>query len=296
MQQDRVYSYSFFAQNQTSVYALYVMEIGKQRCFANQQWGPEERAYYQFLHVISGKGEISIGKRKYPASANDVFLFFPNDKITYQSDLNEPLEYAWVGFHGNDTSMLIGQTGFNRLRPCVNVSESENLIRYLEQMYENRGQQPENAVSMCGYMYLYLAGLLHFSNTSINLDDASKIIIERAVAYIVHHYPERFSEDDLAKHISVSKSWLYRTFVRYMGIPPVKYISEYRIEQSAVLLLDPSQTIVSIAYAVGFHDPFYYSKVFKQVKGMTPTEYRVRYAKQPEPSKRIPAPQTPDGF
>lgn len=54
MQDDRVYSHSFFSPNQSSIYALYVVETGIQRCFAGQQWGPESREYFRFFPEREG--------------------------------------------------------------------------------------------------------------------------------------------------------------------------------------------------------------------------------------------------
>ena len=119
MQDDRVYSHSFFSPNQSSIYARYVEETGIQRCFAGQQWGPESREYFILLQVLSGKGRIQIGQKTYPAVPNDVFLFYPGDHVCYYSDQSAPLEYTWVGFKGGDAQMLLAQTEFSHLKPML---------------------------------------------------------------------------------------------------------------------------------------------------------------------------------
>ena len=276
MPSDLVYCYSFLSQNQVSIYALYVMESGKQRCLANQNWGPERRPYYLFMQIISGQGEITIGKHQYSVRANDVLLTWPNDAVSFHSSLEAPLEYAWVGFKGNDSAMLLAQTNLSRLNPLINIPQSEKMIAYMEEIYQHRGHQSENATSMNGYLYLYLSELIHAKYAGLPVNDSAKAVIEQAVSYIVTHYSQKITETQLAQSVSVSRSWLYRSFVRYLGASPMRYINEYRVEQAGILLRDPSVSIANVARAVGFSDPFYFSKVFKKLKGVSPSEYRAQ--------------------
>lgn len=274
MSSNQVYSHSFFSQNQTSIYALYVEEAGVQRCFPGQHWGPESREYYQLVQVLSGRGTICIGKRELSISTNDVILLYPMDHVSYQSDLEKPLEYTWVGFKGSDTQMLLSQSEFSRFRPLVHIDGDEPFSRNLTQLYACHGNRPTNSVEMIGYLYLFFSELLQSAAAHHVQNDSAQSVIELAVAYIVKNYANPISLQQLADAVSVSPSWLYRSFIRYMNISPMRYLSEYRIEQSVVLLLNDSMSISSVAYAVGFRDPFYYSKAFKMIKKCSPTVFR----------------------
>ena len=160
MQDDRVYSHSFFSPNQSSIYALYVEETGIQRCFAGQQWGPESREYFILLQVLSGKGRIQIGQKTYPAVPNDVFLFYPGDHVCYYSDQSAPLEYTWVGFKGGDAQMLLAQTEFSHLKPMLHFPGDVPFSNDLQELYTYHGSRAVDSVRMIACLYRFFGDLL----------------------------------------------------------------------------------------------------------------------------------------
>ena len=174
MQDDRVYSHSFFSPNQSSIYALYVEETGIQRCFAGQQWGPESREYFILLQVLSGKGRIQIGQKTYPAVPNDVFLFYPGDHVCYYSDQSAPLEYTWVGFKGGDAQMLLAQTEFSHLKPMLHFPGDVPFSNDLQELYTYHGSRAVDSVRMIACLYRFFGDLLEGAQKNkIKTDDAS---------------------------------------------------------------------------------------------------------------------------
>ena len=274
MQNDLVYSHSFFAQNQVSIYALYVEETGAQRCFLGQCSGPESREYYLLLQVLAGNGHIVIGKHSYSVSMNDVILFYPGDHVSFLSDGEVPLEYAWVGFKGGDAQMLLAQTDFSRQRPLIHFAGDKPFSQNLLALYNCHGYHAPDSVNMTAYLYLFFGELMQGSRSKRLKSDSVQSLLEAAIDYITQNYHEPLTLTQLADAVNASSSWLYRSFIRYMQISPMRYLCEYRIERSLYLLQDNSMSISSVAYAVGFHDPFYFSKVFKSVKNCSPTVYR----------------------
>ena len=63
-------------------------------------------------------------------------------------------------------------------------------------------------------------------------------------------------------------------FLKNIGLSPVEFLREMRIKKAAQLILADEGNMAQIAYQVGFNDSHYFSKCFKQVYGVTPTEYK----------------------
>ncbi|MEM9917487.1 MAG: hybrid sensor histidine kinase/response regulator transcription factor, partial [Bacteroidota bacterium] len=78
----------------------------------------------------------------------------------------------------------------------------------------------------------------------------------------------------LSKLMGLSHTQLHRKLVALTGLPPVKYIRSLRLEQAKLLLKDPSKNISDVAYATGFSDPAYFSRIFKKETGQAPSAYR----------------------
>lgn len=83
-----------------------------------------------------------------------------------------------------------------------------------------------------------------------------------------------FSVEMLSEDLFVSTANLYRKLKALTGMSPNQYIRAFRLSSAKILLQDPNHTIADIAYATGFTDPDYFSRLFKKETGVTPSEYR----------------------
>lgn len=99
-------------------------------------------------------------------------------------------------------------------------------------------------------------------------------ILERILAHLDTHYQEELSRTELANLGYVSPDYLSRLFKKHTGKSLAQYITQKRIDAAASLLLTTRMPVNSIAMQVGFSSFAYFSKVFKDVHGMTPVEYR----------------------
>lgn len=101
--------------------------------------------------------------------------------------------------------------------------------------------------------------------------------INDAVRYIHEHFAELISEEDVAAYSNVSSTYLSKLFKEEMGIGFKDYLTNVRLEESEKLLADTNLSIREIAVAVGYPDEKYFSKLFKKLTGIKPTEYRKIY-------------------
>jgi transcriptional regulator GlxA family with amidase domain len=89
-----------------------------------------------------------------------------------------------------------------------------------------------------------------------------------------------FSVEELSRQMSLSRVSLYKRLLTLTGKTPVDCIRTIRLKR-AVQLLEKSQlSIASVAYEVGFNNPTYFSKVFKEEYGTLPSEYVNEYRKR----------------
>ena len=102
----------------------------------------------------------------------------------------------------------------------------------------------------------------------------SETNFKKALLYINENYAKQITLEDLASYANLSKSQIDRVFMNNMGMPPMKYITQLRINKSLRMLLDSDYPISEIALNVGFNDFSYFSKCFKETIHMSPRDYR----------------------
>lgn len=94
--------------------------------------------------------------------------------------------------------------------------------------------------------------------------------------YIELHYDEKLSTATLARAAHCSVSYINHAFKNFTGVSVSRFIAETRIRHAKKLLADDRFTIKAVALGVGYDDTNYFSVVFREITGMTPTEWRRR--------------------
>lgn len=269
----QAYKLSFKNQFRTMA-SLTVYRTGRQQCEANFTRGQEIRDFYLIHYIIKGSGTYILNGTSYPVKTGEAFLIYPNMPINYIADAHDPWEFCWVGFNGTDARLLLNATGFSPHMPVVAVSKPEKMLELLTDIYQVRGNLPHEIIMMTAKLYAFLAFLIEESNVGLSGKTRSGAEhVQRACDYIAAHYSSSISVEDVAAHLGICRSQLYRIFKQNTSISPQKYLTEFRLRQACTLMNKRSMSVKEIAYSVGFDDPLYFSTVFKASLGQTPTQY-----------------------
>lgn len=95
-----------------------------------------------------------------------------------------------------------------------------------------------------------------------------------AVAYIARHFDQSLRRGALADLCHLSPSEFSRAFTREHGTTFEHFLLEYRVAKARDFLAEPQMTISQAAYAAGFSDASYFSRVFRQLAGVTASQYQ----------------------
>ncbi|MCR4629063.1 MAG: response regulator [Clostridium sp.] len=98
-------------------------------------------------------------------------------------------------------------------------------------------------------------------------------LCRRAQNFLKENYAEDFSLEELSRQLGISQSYLSRSFKKEIGENLIDYLTRIRTDAAGDLLKSGMRT-ADVAVAVGIPDPKYFSRVFKKVKGMSPSDYR----------------------
>lgn len=97
--------------------------------------------------------------------------------------------------------------------------------------------------------------------------------LKRAIFYIRGNYEKPLQLADAAEACGVSSGYLSRLFGDQLGLSFIDYLTQVRMRVAEDLLVENKLPIKEIAYAVGYQDPNYFSRIFKRQKGIAPTSY-----------------------
>ncbi|MGI6777596.1 MAG: response regulator [Acetivibrionales bacterium] len=99
-------------------------------------------------------------------------------------------------------------------------------------------------------------------------------IIQKSIEYIRNNYMNNISLTDVANYADVSKNYLSSLFKQEIGMNFSVYLLNYRIEKAKELLMKGNMKLYEIADLIGFENPYYFSKVFREIVGVSCREYQ----------------------
>ena len=103
--------------------------------------------------------------------------------------------------------------------------------------------------------------------------------IRRTIRFIEANYSLAVSIKELTQSAKLSRSRFRNLFKNETGLPPMRYVKQIRIRSAAQLFATkPSLSIKEVMASVGLDDKSHFARDFKRILGVTPTEYRERYA------------------
>ena len=116
---------------------------------------------------------------------------------------------------------------------------------------------------------------------AIEKDSMLPSIAQKVANYIEKSYYSDITISNIAKDFHISRNYLYTLFKREYGVSPQDYLISYRIEMAKKLLKNTrdSLSINEIASSTGFDNPLYFSRIFRNRTGMSPSEYRKKSSK-----------------
>lgn len=283
------FKYSYKNEKENTI-MMNIYNCGYQKCEAKFCVGPRYINSYLIHHVVSGKGYCSINyiDKKHKSQTNnapvedkvfeiksgDTFIMYPDSIVTYFADDKDPWEYYWVGFGGSDAKNLLAQTNFSKDNIVIESKNNYRLKDFLLNIYYSTGENTSNKIRMIGFLYLFLSEIIKISSKTKANTDISVEYVKKAVEYIRDNYSQKITVVDIANFLGVSRSHLYRVFVKNLEKTPKEYLDYYRIKQSLILLERTALTVNEVSNTVGYSDQLHFSKVFKKMMEVSPREYR----------------------
>ncbi len=219
-------------------------------------------------------------------SKNHCYFIVPNElEITESSPINS-YECCWIMLKGENSKEILSKCGFpehNSVFPFNAASECAKIIQnYLfNKKYEN---DLVEACKLEELLYKLLAFHMKSNsvNNSSNYEKDNRAKAKMIARYIENNYQLNIKISDLCNIFHISTNHLCTIFKERYNISPKEYLLRYRISKAKQLLKEVQHniSISEISNAVGIENPLYFSRLFHQKEGVSPSEYRTTKRKE----------------
>lgn len=257
---------------------LSILFSGYSQTSRDHKVGPLVHGYHLLHYVLSGRGVFYCMGKEYKLESGSAFFIYPGELVSYNADPEEPWEYRWVGFKGNQVDEVLCKLNISPHSPVVRLSYNQRtnaLFRKIERVLRQGDATCE--LQAGGWFRLILAELLKKQVTvqAREPEPSSEIRrqVEHAIRWLTLQYSQQISIEHMAQTLGYHRTHLSKVFKQHTGLSPMHFLLKIRMER-AKLLLDEPLTVEQVAASVGFADALYFSKQFKKWYGQSPTEYR----------------------
>lgn len=232
--------------------------------------GPIMRNVFVIHYCLSGHGYY-LGNR---VDAGQGFVFLPGSTVEYHPSRSDPWKYIWFIIDTDDPEFFLKYYDLDRETGIFKY----DFIDILEEQYRILKKSRTFAADPVEMLLIYTNILKHHSVEKTRQNKAA-VYAKAAKDFIETNYHRRPSISELAKHLSISQSYLYRVFCEEYGVSPKEYLNRFCLEQAKILLCSSDLNISQIAASVGYSDVLAFSAFFSKRKGCSPTAYRARMKK-----------------
>ena len=230
---------------------------------------PTGRLDYYLMHVTAGTLRIKLDSEWVAVSAGDTVVVPPNHPYTYAYYGGEALGYLWTHFTGSAAKFYLDEMGMSPL-PFVRHSSRENRASHnFRAMFDLFAEEDPTQVHALAARLLQI---LTEISRSFGKDEENPL--SRSLRYINASYTENIRIPDLAAMENLSNSRYSVIFKQHLGMSPGAYIIMLRMKHACELLRTTDMSVKQIGILVGYQDPLFFSKLFKEKMHMSPTGYR----------------------
>ncbi len=247
---------------------------GKEYCSADYR---VQRRTYPFVtleYVASGSGELQFGNdAPVPLAPGSVFAYGPGLPVRMETTREKMTKYfLCLAGAGAKQHLAAPVDLWGRCHTFQSHAQLQELFDLILREGQEHGPKTE---SLC---------LNSFGRLQLKLEQAKLALGHAPDPYqesflrckvMVNEDPARFASlSELATAASVSLPTLHRLFSRYQGVTPYQYLTRQKLNRAAQDLIGTDLLVKEIATKVGFADPLHFSRVFRQVHGLSPLQLR----------------------
>jgi AraC family transcriptional regulator, arabinose operon regulatory protein len=253
---------------------IYVTSAGGWR---NQELTLREQGFpdFQWIQTWSGSGQLELGDKTYTISPGQGMLLYPGERHQY-SPTREPWTVRWVSFNGAQVAGMLSSLHLEASGILYLTNPDLLWKRLYDIQTLLQAQDPLSSVECSSVTYQLLLDLfLYGSASEVRSKQQHFEQLAPVFAYIAEHYSSTITLQEMAEQLNVTPQHTCLLFQQSLGMRPFAYVTRYRLRKAKELLLQQEELEVrTIAQRVGYEDPSYFIKLFKQQEGVTPSRFR----------------------
>ncbi|MEH6814578.1 MAG: AraC family transcriptional regulator, partial [Motiliproteus sp.] len=229
-------------------------------------------------YCTAGMGHLSLSqKRTLSIQAGDLLLLPRGMTHQYHADESNPWSIYWIHFEGPLGQSFADNIKLDPSLPVIAVGQQPKLVADFENLLQIRqtGYQLKpfiHAANQLRQILSFIALLRPQEQT--RKSQSGQFDLQRIHSMMQERIHEQLDLETLAQSCNLSKYHFAKKYKELTGSSAINHFINLKIEHACQLLDVSQKSISQISYDVGYDDAYYFSRIFKKVMGLSPSEYR----------------------
>lgn len=235
-------------------------------------------------YVTKGYGTFKFNGKVYTLKKGDIFILLKGMQVEYVASIDDPWEYYWIGFSGSNANEYLNRTSITNscVANCEENSKIPQIILNMCEISKTYNLSKSDDILLLKELYSLLYALIEeFPKPFEYKDKELHTYIQDALNFINSNYMHGITVQEIADYVNLSRSYLYKMFIKNLGISPQRYLINLRMYKATLLLKSTKLPIGEVASSVGYSDSLLFSKTFSKHFSMSPLNYRNNQVNKP---------------
>ncbi|MFR2264882.1 AraC family transcriptional regulator [Clostridium sp. 29_15] len=233
----------------------------------------------EIVYIANGKAEYTVDMNTFTLEKGQILIMEKGVLHSITSDKDYPAD-AWTCIIGNykityntEDVMLLPNKTFHIMNAGIHEDFIKNTFKEIYNLCLNN-----NSIShgVCDILATSLTSTLYhlIPHEEESSENNHSSFIRDVLVYISEHYTEKITLKKLSEVFHISTGHISHSFTKEYGVSPINYAIDLRICDAKLMLINSTESLVSIARKVGYDNPTHFTNIFTNRVNCSPTEYR----------------------
>jgi len=253
---------------------LYPIALGKYAKDDSYQIN-QTNEHYRLIYCQSGGGKLTYKHKLRQIKRGDLVIISPKQPFQFVSDNKNLTTTYWINFAGKLANDFAKRLLMKMDEGVAQVGVLSNIVSDFDHLLAlgSRGYTATNVI----HAVHILQQALSFLALQLRLEafnNASNFDLEAIENLMRNNLHQDLNLDTLAHYSQLSKYHFAKKFKELTDTSPIQYFINMKMQKACFQLDNSLETIKTIAESLGYNDPYYFSRLFKKIIGMSPKQYR----------------------
>jgi len=229
---------------------------------------------FQIVYISAGEGVFTSGNQTYSVNPGSVLLILPGLKHSYHPLPETGWHEHWVGFKGAYFSGLIKEGHFSPDQVFFQIGLHDSILSLFNLIIDEvQAQRPLYQIKACAAILSLIAEVLTRDRRKEQLNSYQKTV-EKAKCLMESNVFSAIDLPSISDQLGISTSRLNEIFKTYTSMTPYQYYIQIKIYKAESILEQQDLSVKEVAHKMGFEDQYYFSRLFKNKTGVSPSEWK----------------------